>query len=200
MDKVINILVDDSTLSQNALIGIGLAQFESLNILELSHNKLDDQVSILAGLKGSVINLLSPETFSLYRGKLYQLLASNKNISPFAFSGSASGSIARWSFLGENVTISESAKVGLSTYVGPNSVIGANASVGSFCWIGEGVVIAPGAIIGNNVTIHDGVHVGTGAKISKFNEIRHNISPNENLVSKRIETDFFDAVAYIHGA
>ena len=200
MSNIVNVLVDKTILSKNALLGLSLPQGYLPNIVELSYENLEGDVHILAELKGQVINLISPETFSLYRGKLYQLLATNKNISPFEPLANSVGSVARWTFLGENITLSNSSKVGLSSYIGPNVVIGANSNIGNFCWIGEGVVIAPGVTLGNNVTVHDGVHIGTGAKITKFNEIRRNIAPNEILIDKRIETDFFNSTAYLFGA
>ena len=200
MNNIVNVLVDQSTLSKNALLGLSLPSSYSSNIVELSQENLEKDLHILAELKGEIINLISPETFSLYRGKLYQLLTANSNISPFNSIEDSAVSVARWSFLGENVTLSKTSKIGLSTYVGPNVVVGAHASIGSFCWIGEGVVIAPGVTIGNNVTIHDGVHVGTAAVVSKFNEIRHNIAANEKLIDKRIDTDFFGSTAYLFGA
>lgn len=199
MNNIVNVLVDKSALSKNALLSLALPSSYSLNVIELSQENLEKDLHTLAQLNGELINLISPETFSLYRGKLYQLLAVNSNISPFNALGNGAGSVARWSFLGENVTLSKTSKIGLSTYVGPNVVVGANASIGSFCWIGEGVIIAPGVVIGNNVTIHDGVHVGTAAVLSKFNEIRRNIAANENLIGKRIDTDFFDCTAYLFG-
>lgn len=201
MTKFVNILVDKSRLSQNALLGVVLpAGFESA-IVELPLDKLDDAASLISDLKGEVLNLLSPETFSLYRGKLYQMLSTNHDVMPF--NSSLIGQdlhVARWSFIGENASISSSAKVGLSTYMGPNVVIGANSKIGNFCWLGEGVVIAPGAVIGNNVTIHDGTRIGTGSRIEKFNEIRRDVSPNKNFTVKSIETDFYDSTAYIHNA
>jgi len=199
MNKLVNILVDKSRLSQNALLGVSLPADVQSSIVELEIDRLDNQFNLIANLNGLVLNLVSPETFSLYRGKLYQILSSNKNILPFDnYSSGQDVRVARWSFIGENSNISSSAKVGLSTYIGPNVVIGANSKIGNFCWLGEGVVIAPGAVIGNNVTIHDGVRIGTGSQIEKFNEIRQDLLANTNLTIKSIQTDFYGSTAYIH--
>ncbi len=195
MNDLVNILVDKSDLSQNALLGINLDTLNSPNIIEVALDKLDEQLAVLAGLRGQVINLLSPETFSMYRGKLYQILAGNTYITPM----SSPYNVPRWTFVSDNVNFSISSKVGLSTYIGPNVIIGANVKIGNFCWIGEGVVIGSGAVIANNVTIHDGVHIGPGVKINKFNEIRKNIEANKNLAAGRIETDFFESVAQFNG-
>jgi hypothetical protein len=195
MNDSVSILVDKSALSQNALLGINLDTLKSPNIVELSLDRLDDQLTILSGLQGQVINLLSPETFSLYRGKLYQLLAGNANITPMP----SRNELPRWTFISENVNLSTSSKIGLSTYIGPNTSISANVKIGNFCWLGEGVVIGSGTVIANNVTIHDGVHVGPGVKINKFNEIRKNVEANKDLIAGSIETDFFDSVAYFNG-
>jgi predicted acyltransferase (DUF342 family) len=198
---MINILTDKSRLSQNASLGVALPSGIESCVIELPLDRLDDASSLISNLKGEVLNLLSPETFSLYRAKLYQMLSANKNVIPFdGFLSGQEVAIARWSFIGENAKISADAKVGLSTYIGPNVVIGANSKIGNFCWLGEGVVIAPGAVIGNNVTIHDGVRISTASRVDKFNEIRRDVVANKNLSIKSIETDFYGSTAYIHNA
>jgi bifunctional N-acetylglucosamine-1-phosphate-uridyltransferase/glucosamine-1-phosphate-acetyltransferase GlmU-like protein len=200
MKKIINVLVDESNLSQNALVGISLENEFDINVITLNLYDLDSNHDLLQDLDGLLLVLLSPMTFSLYRGKLYQELVSNKKIESFELlRDTMHGRIAKWSYCGENTKTSFSSKVGLMTYVGVNSIISSNSSVGNFCWIGNNVTISPGVVIGNNVTIHDGVVIGSSAKIGKFNEVRNSIEPNSNLSSKAIETDFYGSTAYIHG-
>jgi UDP-3-O-[3-hydroxymyristoyl] glucosamine N-acyltransferase len=194
-------LVDDSSESQNALMGMCLSDDLDLIPAKLNINDLDLNADVLAALQGEVINLLSPQTFSLYRGKLYQLLSINKNIEPFINENISNAlSVARWSFIGDGARVSVSAKVGLMTYIGPNAVIAPNAKIGNFCWIGEGSVIGSAAVIGNNVTIGDGLIIGPSTKVGKFNEIRSNIASNEECVPGLIELpDFYNTAARFNG-
>lgn len=201
MKKIVNVLIDDSSESQNALMGLCLSDDLELISTTLNINDLDQNAEILAGLQGGVINLLSPQTFSLYRGKLYQMLSLNKNIEPFTNQNiSNPSSVARWSFIGDGARVSANAKVGLMTYIGPNAVIAPNAKIGNFCWIGEGSVVGSAAVIGNNVSIGDGVIIGPSTKIGKFNEIRSHIASNEEYGSGLIELpDFYNAAARFNG-
>jgi hypothetical protein len=200
MKKIINVLVDTGNLSQNALVELSLETEFDINVLTLDLFDLDSNHELLQDLEGLLLVLLSPMTFSLYRGKLYQELVSNKKIQAFEFlRDSMHGRIAKWAYCGENTKTSLSSKIGLMTYVGSNSIIGSNSSIGNFCWIGNNVTIASGVVIGNNVTIHDGVVIGSSAKLGKFNEIRNSIQPSTNLSSKVIETDFYGTTAHIHG-
>jgi tetrahydrodipicolinate N-succinyltransferase len=201
MKKIINVLIDDSSESQNALMGLSLASDLDFIPTKLNINDLEQNMEVLAALHGQVINLLSPQTFSLYRGKLYQLLSINKNIESFTNQNiSNASSVARWSFIGDGARVSVSAKVGLMTYIGPNAVVAPNAKIGNFCWIGEGSVIGSAAVIGNNVSIGDGVIIGPSTKIGKFNEIRSNIASNEEYGPGLIELpDFYNATARLNG-
>jgi hypothetical protein len=201
MKKIVNVLVDDSAHSQNALMGLCLSADLELIPIKLNINDLDLNATALSALRGEVINLLSPQTFSLYRGKLYQLLSINKDIEPFTNQNiSNASSVARWSFIGDGARVSVSAKVGLMTYIGPNAVIAPNAKIGNFCWIGEGSVVGSAAVIGNNVSIGDGVIIGPSTKIGKFNEIRSNIASNEEYGPGFIELpDFYNATARLNG-
>jgi tetrahydrodipicolinate N-succinyltransferase len=201
MKKTINVLVDDSSESQNALMGLCLSDDLELIPIKLNINDLDLNAEVLAALQGEVINLLSPQTFSLYRGKLYQLLSINKNIEPFTNQNiSNASSLARWSFIGDGARVSVSAKVGLMTYIGPNAVIAPNAKIGNFCWIGEGSVIGSAVVIGNNVTIGDGLIIGPSTKVGKFNEIKSNIASNEEYSPGLIELpDFYNVAARFNG-
>ncbi len=201
MKKIVNVLVDDSSESQNALMGLCLSDDFELIPTKLNINDLDLNAEVLAALEGGVINLLSPQTFSLYRGKLYQLLSLNKNIEPFTNQNiSNASSVARWSFIGDGAIVSVSAKVGLMTYIGPNAVIAPNAKIGNFCWIGEGSVVGSAAVIGNNVTIGDGVIIGPSTRVGKFNEIKSNIASNEECGPGLIELpDFYNAAARFNG-
>ena len=201
MKKIVNVLVDDSSDSQNALMGLCLAADLELIPTKLNINDLDQNAEVLAALRGELINLLSPQTFSLYRGKLYQLLSVNKNIEPFINQNISNASwVARWSLIGDGARVSASAKVGLMTYIGPNVVIAPNAKIGNFCWIGEGSAIGSATVIGNNVTIGDGVVIGPSTNVGKFNEIRSNIASNEEYSPGLIElSDFYHAVARLNG-
>lgn len=201
MKKIVNVLVDDSSESQNALMGLCLSDDLELIPTRLNINDLDLNSEVLAALEGVVINLLSPQTFSLYRGKLYQLLSLNKNIGPFTNQNTCNAlSVARWSFIGDGARVSVSAKIGLMTYIGPNAVIAPNAKIGNFCWIGEGSVVGSAAVIGNNVTIGDGVIIGPSTRIGKFNEIRANIASNEECGPGLVELpDFYNVAARFNG-
>lgn len=199
MTPIVNILCDDSACSKNALagfIGVGDAPTKAHEICIF---ELDGEIDLIQSLQGIALVLLSPETFSLYRGKLYQMLALNKNIEPYNNFSKSGLKVPRWSYIGEFSRVAANVKVGLMTYIGCNSTISPGANIGSFVWIGNNVTIGPGAMIGNNVTLHDGVTVGAGASIEKFNEIRRNVAPNVRYKSGAIETDFFGATAHIHG-
>jgi hypothetical protein len=201
MKSIINILVDGSTWSKNALAGFSVDSDQQVIVHELNALDLDGNSGKISELVGAVIVFLGPETFSLYRGKLYQMLSQNKNIHPFEdINSSAEIKIPRWSYVGEYSKVANSTKIGLMTYVGCNSTIAPNSTIGSFVWIGNNVSIGPGVTIGNNVTLHDGMTVGAGAVIDKFNELRNPVLPNANYSKKRVETDFFGGTAYMHGA
>jgi UDP-3-O-[3-hydroxymyristoyl] glucosamine N-acyltransferase len=200
MNESVAVLVDQSNWSRNALSSVVLPMGCELREISLRIDQLDMQAEVIANLEGSVINLLSPETFSLYRSKLYQMLGANSKVSPFENSTHMAGSrIARWSYLTPSVRLSSKVDIGLTTYIGPNTVIGPNSKIGNFCWIDEGVTIGAGVEIKSHVTIHPGVHIGSRATITKFNEIRKNVPSNIAITEHSIELDFYGGTAYIHG-
>lgn len=200
MSEIVTILVDEGDASKNAQLALQISSGHVENKIILTLEKLDEYADLIGDLKGPVLVLNSPDTFSTYRGKLYQMLSQNKNIYPSeVMSISAGIKIPRWSYISEYSKVASSAKLGLMTYVGCNTTISPNASIGSFVWIGNNVNIGPGVIIGNNVTLHDGLVIGAGAVIDKFNELRHSVRANSHISDKRIETEFFGSTAYLHG-
>jgi acetyltransferase-like isoleucine patch superfamily enzyme len=201
MNEFVAVLVDQSNWSRNALSSVVLPTGCQPREINLRIDELDKQAEVIANLQGPVINLLSPETFSLYRSKLYQILGLNNKAYPYEnrriqMQGAR---IARWSYVAEGVRFSSNVGVGLATYIGPNTVIGPNSKIGNFCWIDEGVTIGAGVEIKSHVTIHSRVIVGSGALITKFNEIRNDVSQNRLLTEHSIELNFYGGTAYIHG-
>ena len=66
-------------------------------------------------------------------------------------------------FKASNVSISESAKIGLNTVIQPNCFIGHKVTIGKNCLIHANVTIYEDTVIGDNVVIHSGTVLGASA-------------------------------------
>lgn len=66
-------------------------------------------------------------------------------------------------FVASNVSISESAEIGINSIIQPNCFIGHNVTIGDNCIIHSNVSIYDDTVIGNNVTIHAGTVLGANA-------------------------------------
>jgi hypothetical protein len=200
MREPVYILVDDSPWSQNAQRGLVLpAEYEAQPVC-LDHHQLEANANQVATLRGYAINLLSPQTFSLYRGKLYQLLSHNRELKPFLNPPrNYEVKLHRWAWVSEAVEMGAGSSLGLSSFVGTHARIGPHTTIGNFSWIGEGAVIGAGVEIGNHVTIHAGVQIGSGSQIGRFNEIRRHKPCNTLLNGKTVELDFYGATAHFYG-
>ena len=199
MKKLVNIIHDSTLLSINAKNSLFLDDDFDVKTIEINISEIDAHAHLISNLEGALIVLISPETFSLYRSKIYQMISLNTKLTSFSMFESAQKiNIPKWTFINQNVKIAGGVKIGLMTYIGINTTIAANAIIGNFCWIGDNVSIGSAASIGNNVTIHDNLIVGSSSRIEKFNEIRYSIPANSSYIDKRIETDFFDAIAFYH--
>jgi UDP-3-O-[3-hydroxymyristoyl] glucosamine N-acyltransferase len=199
MKKIVNIIYDTNTPSINAKNSLFLGDEFEVNAIEINIADIDAKAKLISELDGALIVLTSPETFSLYRSKIYQMISLNNKLTSFSMFDSIDKiNIPKWTFINQNVRLSGGVKIGLMTYIGSNTTIAANTAIGNFCWIGDNVTIGSNVSIGNHVTIHDNTLIGSSTKIEKFNEIRHSVKANTDYSDKRIETDFFDAVAYYH--
>ena len=100
------------------------------------------------------------------------------------------------SYIGENTSISPSAKIAHHTYIGKNCYIGDNVVIGEGCIIEDNTCIDHGAIIDNYVhigfecNIHNYCHIGSHSSIGNQCIVGH--------TSEIIEAVLFDKVYLYH--
>ena len=66
-------------------------------------------------------------------------------------------------FVAANVSVSQSATIGVGTTIQPNCFIGNNVQIGKNCLLHANVIVYDNTVIGNNVIIHSGTILGADA-------------------------------------